>query len=43
MKKIMRRFSFKIVRKSRRAVSVLDRARKGLEFMKEGMRLSISY
>ena len=31
MKKIMRRFSFKIVRKSRRAISVIDRAQKGLE------------
>jgi len=33
----------KIVRKSRRAISVIDRARKGLEFLKEGIRLAISY
>lgn len=33
----------KIVRKSRRAISVIDRAKRSLEFVKEGMRLAISY
>lgn len=33
----------KIVRKSRRAISVIDRAKRSLEFVGEGMRLAISY
>lgn len=37
----MKRLKHKVVRilrKSRRAISVLDRAKRGLEFVKEGMR-----
>lgn len=42
MKKLKRKV-MRILSKSRRAISVLDRARKGLKFVKEGMRLAISY
>ncbi len=42
MKKLKRKV-VRILRKSRCAVSVLDRARKGLEYVKEGMRLAISF
>ena len=44
MKRLKRKLA-RIFRKPRRAVSVLDRARKGnkLEFVRPGMRLAISY